>query len=93
LGFFLPSGPPVWPRRLGVEVEQDAGRDAFVFADQAEEDVLGADVVVAQRQGFAEGQLEDLLGARRERYLPGRHLFAGAHDAHDRRPHLFGGDL
>ena len=34
--------------------------------------MLGADVVVAQRQGFAQGQLEDLLGARRERDLPGR---------------------
>ena len=35
---------------LGVEVEQDTSRDTFVFADQAEKDVLGADVVVAERQ-------------------------------------------
>ena len=75
---------------LGVEVEQNTGRDTFVFADQAEQDVLCADVVVAQRQGLAKGQLEDLLGARREGDLPGRHLFAGAHDTHDSRAHLFG---
>ena len=34
--------------RVGVEVEQDAGGDALVLADQAEQDVLGADVVVAE---------------------------------------------
>ena len=54
---------------LGVEVEQDARRDALVLADQAEQDVLGADVVVTQRERLAQRQLEHLLGARRERDL------------------------
>ncbi len=34
--------------RIRVEVEQDAGGDALVLAHEAEQDVLGADVVVAQ---------------------------------------------
>jgi hypothetical protein len=33
---------------VGVEVEQDPGRDALVLADEPEQDVLGADVVVAK---------------------------------------------
>ena len=68
---------------VGVEVEQDARGDALVLADQAEQDVLGADVVVAQREGLAQRQLQDLLGARRERDLAGGDLLAGADDADD----------
>ncbi|MND04502.1 hypothetical protein D3C83_248080 [compost metagenome] len=45
--------------------------------------MLGADVVVAQAQRLAEGELEDLLGARREGDLAGGDLFAGTDDAHD----------
>ena len=39
--------------RIGVEVEQDARGDALVLAHEAEEDVLGADVVVPEREGRA----------------------------------------
>ena len=70
---------------VGVEVEQDARGDALVLADQAEQDVLGADVVVAQREGLAERELEDLLGARREGDLAGGDLLAGADYANDLR--------
>src|SRR5262249_45895109 len=35
--------------------------------DQAEQDVLGADVVVAEAEGFPQRQLEHLLGPGRER--------------------------
>ena len=79
--------------RVGVEVEQDAGGDALVLADQAEQDVLGADVVVAQAERLAQRQLEHLLGARRERDLPGGDLLAGADDADDLRAHPFDGDV
>src|SRR3954452_19601419 len=72
---------------VGVEVEEDARGDALVLADQAEQDVLGADVVVTQGQGFAKRELEHLLGTRRERDLPARDLFTGADDAHDLRAH------
>ena len=76
---------------LGVEVEQDARGDAFVLAHEAEQDVLGADVVVAQRERLAQGELEDLLGARREGDLALRGFLAGADDAHDGGAHLFDG--
>ena len=79
--------------RVGVEVEQDARGDALVLANQAEQDVLGADVVVAQAQRLAQRQLENLLGARRERDLAGGDLLAGADDADDLRAHAFNGDV
>ncbi len=79
--------------RVGVEVEQDACGDAFVLADEAEQDVLGADVVVAERQRLAQRELQDLLRARRERNLAGRDLVALADDPRDLRPHLLDRDV
>ena len=48
-------------RRLG---DAEAGQDALAVLElqQGEQDVLGADVVVAEAQGLAEGEFEDLLG-------------------------------
>src|SRR5262245_6300338 len=79
--------------RIGVEVEQDPGGDALVLADEAEEDVLGADVVVAQREGLAERELENLLRPRGERDLTRRHLVALADDARDLGAHLLDRDV
>ncbi len=76
-----------------VEVEQDACGDALVLAHEPEQDVLGADVVVPEAERLAQRQLEDLLGARRERDLPGRDLLTGADDAHDLRAHALDGDV
>ena len=78
---------------VGVEVEQDARGHALVLAHQAEQDVLGADVVVPEAQRLAQGELEHLLGARRERDLPRGDLLAGADDAHDLRAHALDGDV
>ena len=78
---------------VGVEVEQDARGDALVLAHQAEQDVLGADVVVAERQRLAQRQLEDLLGARRERDLAGGDLLTGADDPHDLGADALDGDV
>jgi len=78
---------------VGIEVEQDARRDALVLAHEAEQDVLGADVVVSEGQRFAQRELEHLLRARRERDLTGRDLVALADDAGDLRAHLFDGDV
>src|SRR5204863_4142565 len=78
---------------VGVEVEQDARGDALVLADQAQQDVLRADVVVAQAQRLAEGELEDLLRARREGDLAAGDLLTGADDAHDLRAHALDGDV
>ena len=60
------------PGEVGAELHEDLGGDALALADQPEEDVLGADVVVAELERLAERQLEDLLGAGRERDVPGR---------------------
>ena len=78
---------------VGVEVEEDARRDALVLAHEAEEDVLGADVVVAERQRLAKRELQHLLRARRERDLPARHLVALADDARHLGPHFLDGDV
>ena len=40
---------------VGVEVEQDARRDPFVLANEAEQDVFGANLVVTERQRLAQG--------------------------------------
>ena len=78
---------------VGVEVEQDAGGDALVLAHQPQQDVLGADVVVAEAQRLAQRELEHLLGPRRERDLPGGDLLAGADDPHHLRAHALDGDV
>ena len=78
---------------VGVEVEQDARGNAFVLAHEPEQDVLGADVVVAERQRFAQRELEHLLRPRRERDLAGRHLVALADDARNLRAHFLDGDV
>ena len=79
--------------RVGVEVEQDAGGDALVLTHEAEQDVLGADVVVAERERLAQRQLEHLLRPRRERDLAGGDLLAGADDADDLGADALDGDV
>ena len=66
--------------QVGAELDEHLGGDALALADEAEQDVLGADVVVAELQRFAQRQLEHLLGARRERDVPGRLLLTLADD-------------
>ena len=65
---------------VGAELDQHLGGDTLALADEAEQDVLGADVVVAELQRFAQAQLEHLLGARREGDVPGRLLLTLADD-------------
>jgi hypothetical protein len=78
---------------VGVEVEQDARRDALVLAHQPEQDVLGADVVVPQAERLPQRQLEHLLGTRRERDLAARDLLTGANDPHDLGADALDGDV
>ena len=54
--------------RLEVEPHllQHAHRDPLPELDQAEQDVLGADIVVVEAVGFLPGQRQHLLGAGRE---------------------------
>ena len=53
-------------RQVGAQLHEHLGGDALALTDEAEEDVLGADVVVAELQRLAQRELEDLLGAGRE---------------------------
>ena len=47
---------------VGAQLDEHLGGDALALADEAEQDVLGADVVVAELQRLAQRELEDLLG-------------------------------
>ncbi len=71
------------PGQLGAELDQHLSGHALTLADQAEQNVLGADVVVAELQRLAQAQLENLLGARGERDVPRRRLLALADDLLD----------
>ena len=54
------------PGQVGAQLDEHLGGHALALTDEAEEDVLGADVVVAELQRLAQRQLEDLLGPRGE---------------------------
>ena len=71
------------PAGVSAQLDQHLGGDALALADQAEQDVLGADVVVTELQGLPQRQLEDLLGARSEGDVPGGCLLALAGDLPD----------
>ena len=81
------------PVEVGAELLQDLGGDALALADQAEQDVLGADVGVAELERLAQRELEHLLGARRERDVAGRGLLALADDLLDLGAHGLQGDV
>ena len=70
-------------RQIGAELDEHLRGDALALADEAEQDVLGADVVVAELQRLAQRQLEHLLRSRRERDVPGRRRAALADDLFD----------
>ena len=71
------------PAEVGAELLQDLRGDALALADQPEQDVLGADVVVPELQRLAERQLQDLLRPRRERDVAGGRRLALADDVLD----------
>ena len=72
-------------RQVGAELHEHLRGDAFALADEPEQDVLGADVVVAELERLAQRELEDLLRARRERDVARRGLAAVADDLLDLR--------
>jgi hypothetical protein len=73
------------PDLLGVGAErlEHAARDALALAEEAEQDVLGADVVVPELARLLERELEHALGARRERDLDRDKAGAAADDLLD----------
>ena len=70
--------------RVRVEVEQDTRGDALVLAHEAEEDVLGADVAVAERE-FSRSASSRTFFARGVKGLPRGDLVALPDDASDLR--------
>ncbi len=71
------------PVQVGAELDQYLGGDALALTDQAEQDVLGPDVVVAELQRLAQRELEHLLGPRGERDVAAGGLLALADDLLD----------
>ena len=75
-----------------VEVDaerlQDARRDPLAFPDEAQEQVLRADVVVTEPAGLVDGQLDHALGARRQAHLADDRAIATTDDEFDGGPHL-----
>ena len=75
--------------QLGAELLEHLGGDALPLADEPEEDVLGADVVVAELERLPQRKLEDLLGARCEGDVAAGRLGALADDLDDLGPDGF----
>jgi hypothetical protein len=78
---FTPANPHLgadlgWVR---VKVFENARSDTFTLAEKAEEEVLGADVVVAELARFLQRELEHALGTGCKRDL-NRHKAAAAPD-------------
>ena len=71
------------PGQVGPELHQHLGGDALALADEPEQDVLGADVVVAELQRFTQRQLQHLLRPRGEWDVAGRRRTALADDLFD----------
>jgi hypothetical protein len=81
---------PVQARALP---HQDLGADAVTLADEPEQDVLGADVVIPEPLRLAEREFEHLLGARGERDVLARPDGALPDDLHDLLPDRVQADL
>jgi hypothetical protein len=75
------------PVQVSAQPDQHLRGHAVVLADEAEQDVLGADVVVAELQRLTQRKLEHLLGPGRERDVPLQRFLAPADDLLDLLPH------
>jgi hypothetical protein len=78
---------------FSVEGEQDAGSDALVYANECEQDVLGANVVMSKSLRLTLGLCEHPLRTGREGDFAGGNLLAGADDAHHLSAHTLDGDV
>ena len=67
---------------------EDARGDPLALADETEEQVLRADVVVAEASGLVDRQLDDPLGSRRQADLADDRPVAAPDDELDRGPDL-----
>ena len=74
--------------QVDAEALEDAGRDALALADEAQEQVLRADVVVAEAAGLVDRQLDDALGAGRQADLADDRAVTATDDELDGGPDL-----
>ena len=79
--------------QVRAELGQDLGGHALALSQQAEQNVLGADVIVAQLEGLAQGELEHLLGPGGEGDVTGGGGLALADDLDDLGAHGVQGDV
>ena len=77
---------------IGAELDEHLRGHTLAFADQPEQDVLGADVVVAELQRLTQGEFEHLLRTWREGDVTRRRRAALADDLLDLAAHRFEGD-
>ena len=54
---------------VGTQLDENLGGNSFAFANESEQDVLGADVVMTQLQCFTQRQFENFFGTRCERNM------------------------
>lgn len=79
-------------REVGAELLKYLSRDALTLTDEAEQDVLRSDVVVAELESFTKRQFEDFLRPGRERNVPARCLGALTDDLDNLAPDGFEAD-
>src|SRR5699024_12439350 len=79
--------------RVGAERDAHLSGYSRARADEAEQNVLSADVAVSQLQRLTEAELEDLLRPRCEGNVSARCLLALTDDLLDLVAHLFEGDV
>ena len=74
--------------QVHAQALQHAGGDALALADEAQQEVLGADVVVAEAAGLVDGQLDHAFRTRREPHLADDRAVPSPDDELDRGPDL-----
>jgi len=75
------------PVQVRAQPHQHLRGHPVALAYEAKQDVLGADIAVAELQRLAQRELKHLLGPWRERDVPGWRLLAPADDLLDLLPH------
>src|SRR5699024_9490732 len=81
------------PSEVGAELDQHLSGYSLALADEAEQNVLGADVAVSQLQRLTEAERADVLRPRCEGNVSARCLLALSDELLDLVAHLFEGDV
>ena len=74
--------------QVGAQIAQHLSRYAFPFPNEAQQNVFGADIGVAELPRLVESQLEDALGPGGKADVSLGYPFAAADDLFNFGPHL-----